>query len=141
MGRTSNTIDLFNLSSDVSLFTKMLVVLVFAITPAVFEELLFRKAIIDYLKKYGIVFAIIVSSLLFGLVHGNINQGIFAFIAGLIMGLSYLLTKDIKVTMITHALNNGIEVLILVSEENIQLAFAVISYVLLFKRLPSISYF
>ena len=49
------------------------------------EELIFRGAILRYLERYGKVFAIVMSSVLFGLFHMNLVQGLFAFSIGLVM--------------------------------------------------------
>ncbi len=82
-----------------------------AILPAIFEELLFRKAIFGSLKKYGTWIAIICSSLAFGLVHQNITQGIFATLMGIILCILMQKTGSIIPSMIVHLLNNGIAVI------------------------------
>ena len=96
------------------LHTKILLVLAIGLTPAIMEELFFRKGLIDLTKKYGKTFALLISALLFGLVHMNLSQGLFAFVIGLFMGAVYLYTKDIKLTMLIHFANNGFEALLLV---------------------------
>ncbi len=125
-----NTTDIFEITPNSSLFTKILTVLVIAIIPGILEELLFRKGIISLLQKYGALFAVVTSSLLFALIHGNLTQGIFAFVVGLVLGTTYLLTKDIKITMIVHAMNNGFQALALVSPIMIQYGLVVVSSVL-----------
>ncbi|BDR54146.1 hypothetical protein KIMH_02570 [Bombiscardovia apis] len=50
------------------------------------EEVVFRGAILQGLKRYGKVFAIVTSSLFFALLHGNISQSFFAFILGIVLG-------------------------------------------------------
>ena len=72
-----------------------------------FEELFFRKGLINYSEKFGKGFAVIFSALVFGLVHMNLGQFIFAFGIGIVFGIIYLKTKDIKLTMILHFLNNS----------------------------------
>lgn len=59
-------------------------------TAAIFEEIIFRGIILENLKKYGELFAIIVSAVIFGLMHG-IRFG-HSFIAGLILGFIYVIT-------------------------------------------------
>ena len=83
----------------------------------IFEELFFRKAVIDFSLKYGKKFALIFSALLFGILHMNLSQGLFAFIVGIIFGAIYLYTKDIKFTMFIHFINNGFAVLELILPE------------------------
>lgn len=45
----------------------------------VFEELIMRGLLLGKLKQYGTVFAIVTVSVIFGLFHGNLPQGIPAF--------------------------------------------------------------
>ena len=55
-----------------------------AIVGPISEELIFRVAGLRTFEKYGKVFAISFSSLLFGIFHGNLPQIIFAAFVGLI---------------------------------------------------------
>ncbi len=81
-----------------------------AIIGPVFEELLFRGAILRTLEKYGKVFAIVVSSMLFGLMHMHIFQSIFAAVVGLILGY-VAIEYSIKWAILLHVLNNFIVIL------------------------------
>ena len=73
----------------------------------IIEELIYRGFIQDRLKKYGDVFAIVVSSLLFGIIHGNIPQFITSFLLGLVLGYVYLVTNSVKTTIFLHMFNNA----------------------------------
>ena len=77
-----------------------------AFVPAIFEELFFRKWILNSSKRYGNLFAVVFSALLFGLYHMNIPQGIFAFLIGILFGVIAVKTGGIKYTVILHFLNN-----------------------------------
>ena len=83
-------------------------VYLFALTvvPAVVEEFAFRGIVLGSLKKYGSGFAIIVSSVLFGLMHGNLVQIPFATMFGLVVGYVAVATGSIIPCMIIHFLNN-----------------------------------
>lgn len=71
------------------------------------EEIIFRGFIVGALKKYGKVFAICVSAILFGLLHGNLVQGIFAIGVGIIF--AYVTVEySIKWAMALHIANNFI---------------------------------
>ena len=71
----------------------------------VFEEFVYRGAILRGLEKYGKKFAILVSSILFGLMHGNFYQVFMAIGVGIIFG--YLATEySIKITILLHICNN-----------------------------------
>ncbi len=107
LGLDYNVTDMFDVDSNSSALTKVILVLSLAVTPAIFEELFFRKAVIDFSMPYGKNFALVFSALIFGILHMNISQGLFAFIMGLIMGAIYIYTGDLKLTMLIHFLNNG----------------------------------
>lgn len=86
--------------------------LVVALSPAVIEELLMRGAIMQPLRRYGDVFAVVVSSLLFALLHGNVLQSTFALFAGLGMGFAVVLSGSIWPGIVVHFVNNAISVLL-----------------------------
>lgn len=81
-----------------------------AVVPAIFEEYSFRCCTLGILKKYGNAFAVIATSVVFGLVHGNVIQFIFAFSLGLAFGYITIKTKSVLPAMLIHGLNNGISV-------------------------------
>lgn len=76
------------------------------IIPAFIEELIFRGAILQGLRKYGDWFAIISSALLFMLIHANIQQTIYQFVYGIIVGWLVIKTGSIWTGIIMHAVNN-----------------------------------
>lgn len=75
----------------------------------ILEELLFRGAIQGALqrqiKPWG---AIMISSLLFGLVHMNLAQIPFAFFLGIIFGWLYYRTGSLLPGVVGHILNNTV---------------------------------
>lgn len=71
----------------------------------VFEEWLFRGAILQSLKKYGKMFAITASAILFGVFHGNLAQGILATVCGMILGY-VAMEYSLKWSILMHVLNN-----------------------------------
>lgn len=80
------------------------------ITPALVEEFACRGLILGHLKKYGEGFAIIVSALLFGLMHGNFEQIPFAFLVGLVLGYITVKSGSIWPAVAVHAFNNFVSV-------------------------------
>lgn len=84
----------------------ILCLLFLGIIPGFIEEFIFRGAILQGLKKYGKWFAIIVSSLLFMLIHGNIQQTIYQFGCGVIFGILVWETGSIWSSIIIHCANN-----------------------------------
>ncbi len=72
----------------------------------VFEEILFRKVVIDRLRLYGDKAAILVSSVVFGLSHGNFYQFFYAFGIGLVFAYMYIQTGKLRYTIIFHMIIN-----------------------------------
>ena len=85
------------------------------IAAPVVEELLTRKLLIDKILLYGEKTAILVSALLFGLMHGNFYQFFYAFGIGLILAYAYVRTGKISGTIAIHMAINfmGSEVILL----------------------------
>lgn len=81
-----------------------------AVVPALIEEFAFRGVVLGALRKYGDGFAIAMSALLFGLMHGNFTQVPFAIIAGTALGFICVVTGSIWPSVILHFCNNFISV-------------------------------
>ena len=81
-----------------------------AIVPALVEEFACRGIILGLLRKHGEGFAIITSSIVFGVMHGNFEQIPFATFAGLIFGYIYVKTNSIWPSILVHAINNAVSV-------------------------------
>ena len=72
----------------------------------IFEELIFRKLLVDRLSRYSSFMAIIVSGLFFGLYHGNYSQFFFATGIGFLFAFLYSKTGKIHLTIILHMIVN-----------------------------------
>lgn len=79
-----------------------------AVVPAIVEELLFRGVIYNGLKQYGKKTAIVLSAVLFALIHGNVDQTIYPILFGLILAYIVYKTDNIIYSMIAHFVNNAI---------------------------------
>ena len=95
----------------------------------IFEELIFRGMVLKNLTKYNKMFAIIVTSLLFGLLHLNITQAIPAFFMSLVLCYMYVQTDSILVTILAHAGNNFLALMSAYSN-NIMITVLVLSLVI-----------
>ncbi len=82
-----------------------------AILPAILEEMSFRGFLLEKLRPLGDRFAVLMSAVLFGLLHGNIVQIPFAFLLGLFFGYVTVRTNNIFIAIFLHFLNNAISVL------------------------------
>lgn len=78
-----------------------------AVLAPIFEELVFRKLIIDRTIRYGELMSILFSSLAFGLFHCNLYQIFYAFVLGLILGYVYVRTGNVILTIIMHMCVNA----------------------------------
>ncbi|WFD10982.1 CPBP family intramembrane glutamic endopeptidase [Tepidibacter hydrothermalis] len=83
------------------------------IVAPIYEEIIYRGIILKGLsKKYNDKVAIIVSALLFAIMHMNLQQGINAFLLGIVMGYLYTKTKSLYVSIFAHFINNGIGIIV-----------------------------
>ena len=122
--------------------------------------MLFRGAIEGFFLRKGIkpAVAIVVSAIIFGVIHANPAQIFFAFILGLIFGWMYYRTGSILPSVVGHVLNNTVSVSVMATSpiedmskttaESIGMtatwflliaciAIAILSFVYLRKTLPS----
>ena len=83
-----------------------LIIVLTAVVAPVFEELVFRKIIIDSVIKYNEISAIIFSGLCFGLFHGNLSQFVYTFVVGMLFAYIYVRTGKIKYTICCHVVLN-----------------------------------
>lgn len=75
----------------------------------ILEEMFFRGLVMESCKeRFGSAAALLLSSLLFGVIHIVPVQMVNAFVVGLILGYAYLRTRSLLSVMIIHAVNNGI---------------------------------
>lgn len=89
----------------------LLSLLVTAVVPAICEEFLFRGAILTNLLPFGRGTAVLVSALAFALMHQNPAQFLYAFGAGILLGLVYERTGSIWNCVVLHFCNNATSVL------------------------------
>ena len=83
-----------------------------AVLPALLEEMVYRGYVLRTLRGYGDWFAVMVSALMFGLMHGNTTQIPFAFMVGIILGWLYVMTDNIWLPVTVHFCNNAMSVLL-----------------------------
>lgn len=76
------------------------------------EELVFRVGIVRSLYRHNVPgwAAAAIGALAFALVHGNLAQGIPAFIVGFILGMAYLRTGNLRLCLPMHIVNNAFAV-------------------------------
>ena len=78
------------------------------LAPAFIEEIVFRGIVMQSLRRFGDVFALVSSALIFGIFHLNLIQMPYAFILGLCIGYFVMRTGSLWVGVIIHFVNNSI---------------------------------
>ena len=81
-------------------------ILAVCILAPVLEEFLLRGIIMHYLKKYGIIINIAISSLAFAILHFSPDTFIVMFFLGVLLGVIRVLTNSIWPCIIAHSANN-----------------------------------
>ncbi|HMI78678.1 MAG TPA: CPBP family intramembrane glutamic endopeptidase [Ferruginibacter sp.] len=107
---TQQVIALSNLKSWGEFF---MAIVIMAFFPALFEEIFFRGALQNLLERWwkAPLIAIIVTSLLFSLIHFSLYLFLSRALLGFILGLMYQRSKNIWVNIIAHFLNNTVAVI------------------------------
>jgi len=83
-------------------------VFMMVIIAPIFEEFLVRGIMYDALKPYGTGIAILISSFLFGLMHGSLYMLFYTTAYGLALGYIRYATGSLFVVTILHAIVNSI---------------------------------
>ena len=96
----------------------------------IFEELIFRGMILRTLSKYNKAFAIVVTSLLFGLLHLNISQAVPAFFMSLVLCYMSLKSDSLLVTILAHAANNLLALLSTYFDHSIVITVVILACVI-----------
>lgn len=96
---------------DGSILTLLMDLIVFAVVPAVMEEVLLRATVLQTLRPVGNGIAVTVSAVLFGLMHGNVAQTPYTLLMGLVLGAMFVYTDDLRLTVVIHALANALSLI------------------------------
>lgn len=100
-------------------------VLAIAVFGPVCEELVFRAGIMKPMLRAGAApwSAILTSAAVFGLIHGNPAQIVFAMLVGVVFGIVYARTGSLLITTACHIFNNTLSVILMLiysgEEENL----------------------
>ena len=93
-------------------------------TGPLIEELIMREGVLGSMLRRGVTpwTAIILSSVLFGAMHFNLSQFIFATIGGIALGILYYKSGNIILSLLVHALNNTFSSILTLTVESDNLA-------------------
>ena len=101
----------YQLSSELTLplssfWQYLLAVVLMVALPAFCEEVLFRGVVLNGLRRFGMWPAILISALFFMLMHANIQQTVYTFFLGVVLGFVVYKTKSLWAGIIIHFINN-----------------------------------
>jgi membrane protease YdiL (CAAX protease family) len=75
------------------------------------EEFICRGVLLNIFRRFGDIFAIVASSLVWALLHGNFVQGLPVFALGLVFGALALQADSIIPTFVIHSINNALSMI------------------------------
>ncbi len=84
--------------------------LMLAVTPAIVEELVCRGVLFHAYKKKSLFWAVLLTAFVFGLLHMNLNQMLYAGVIGIAFAVAVEATGSIYSSMIMHFIMNSISV-------------------------------
>ncbi len=84
-----------------------------AVIPALAEELMFRGLVFGGFRKKGLLGAVLMTGLYFGLFHFNFNQFAYAAVMGMIFAVLVEVTGSILSSMLAHFAVNSYSVILL----------------------------
>lgn len=113
---TKALMDAFNLkTSEVTApegaFQTVIFFITYIVIAPVTEEILFRGIILERLRRYGDIFAVLSSAMMFSLLHGALQSFPSAFISGVFFALISIYSGSPLASMIVHAVNNALSVI------------------------------
>ena len=87
----------------------LIAMLLIGVLPGLCEEVTHRGLLLNsFAQKFGIMKAMLYSSILFGFMHLNVIQVFYAAILGYIIALAVVATRSLWVGVIMHFMNNGL---------------------------------
>ena len=83
-----------------------------ALLPAFCEEIVYRGVFFQTYGKISVIPGALLSALLFGAMHGNLNQFAYAFLMGFAFALVVYATKSLFASMLMHLTVNGLSTIL-----------------------------
>lgn len=111
----------------------IILILTATVVAPIYEEIVFRGILLKGMaKKINPTIALLLSALLFAVVHFNIPQGINAFLLGSVIGFIYITTDSIYLCIFAHFINNILALLVSSRFALIGGKYAMVTHVILF---------
>ena len=89
----------------------MFQIVIVAGLPAICEEIFFRGFVMRAFERKSQIKAILMSAIIFAVMHGNFKQLVYAFLCGIILGTVVTLTDSLLAGCVVHFTLNAISVL------------------------------
>jgi membrane protease YdiL (CAAX protease family) len=78
------------------------------------EELVFRGLVYRWLRvRWGVAPSAALSAVLFGVVHGQLEVGVGAFLVGIVLALAYERSQSLWPPIIIHAVQNSVSIVLM----------------------------
>jgi membrane protease YdiL (CAAX protease family) len=75
------------------------------------EELLFRGVLYTlFRERWGVWFSVLLSSLLFGIIHGNLAVGLTGFLLGIVAAVVFEYSRSLWTAILVHSINNSLKI-------------------------------
>lgn len=100
-----------DLSDNSSTGAAIIQIIYVSLLAPIFEEMFCRGFLLQTFKKYGTIFAMFMSGLIFGLIHQNLFQLTYTVIFGIALAMITVSTKSIVPSLIAHIIMNFLGVL------------------------------
>jgi len=101
----------FLLPEGLSTFDALIMLFLAGFAAPFGEELLFRGILYTmFRERWAIWLSVIISSFLFGLIHGNVAVGLTGFLLGIIAALVYEYSKSLWTAILVHSINNSLKI-------------------------------
>jgi membrane protease YdiL (CAAX protease family) len=86
---------------------KILALITVLLVSPIYEEIIFRGLILNALReRHSETLSIVISAILFSIVHLNLVQCVNTFLIGLILGLIYVKTESLYIVIFAHIFHN-----------------------------------
>lgn len=104
----------FLIPEDFSWFSGIGMLLLGGILVPIAEEVVFRGVLYTWLReRWGIWIGVIISSLIFAVVHIDIAIAVTAFVLAIVLALIYEYSKSLWPSIAIHAINNSVKIILI----------------------------
>ncbi len=101
-----NPLTLIRHPLPVALSDRMLLLLVGGLIGPIAEEICFRGVLYTFLRRWGLLFAVITSTAIFAALHAPNSIPVTQIVGGLVFALAFEYTRNLMVPITIHALGN-----------------------------------